>query len=332
MSTQLWSTIVVYDVAPYFGLRPGSAVRACPHNPARVRLDSPQTSLSGAAPAPAIATPARVTLRALASIAECRMCVALQQEIWGSDYGELVPASVLRVAAHVGGMAAGAFTDGDELVGFVFGITGLRNGAIVHWSHALGVRESARNAGVGRLLKQFQRAELARRGIATILWTFDPLMAKNAHLNLNRLGVRVLEYVRDMYGATRSPLHHGLATDRLLVEWPTTPDPMTSAGAAHASAAATTNGGSPLLTAEPRTGDVLHAIESNERPPVLRIEVPADVRALLSLDPGVGAAWQAALRRHLEWALGSGYAVLALHRDAASGRAFYELARAPSAF
>ena len=47
-------------------------------------------------------------------------------------------------------------------------------------------------------------------------WSFDPLIDKNAHFNLNRLGARVVRYVRDMYGTTESPLHHGLATDRLV--------------------------------------------------------------------------------------------------------------------
>jgi len=99
----------------------------------------------------------------------------------------------------------------------------VKNNEVVHWSHALGVRESARNLGIGRQLKDYQRAELARLGIRSMYWTFDPLIAKNAHFNLNRLGARVVEYVPDMYGTTKSPLHHGLATDRFVVVCSTTP-------------------------------------------------------------------------------------------------------------
>ena len=99
----------------------------------------------------------------------------------------------------------------------------MRDGKPIHWSHMLGVREDVRGMGVGRHLKEMQRAELARRGITRVLWTFDPLQARNAHLNFNRLGVRLIDYVENMYGITASPLHHGLATDRLVVMLPTTP-------------------------------------------------------------------------------------------------------------
>lgn len=280
--------------------------------------------MPGAPPAPAPPTRAEVTVRALDSFAEYQACVALQTEIWGPGQGETVPVSLLRAAAHVGGIVAGAFTPAGELVGFVFGITGLRHGTVVHWSHALGVLEAARNAGIGRRLKEYQRAELARRGIGTMCWTFDPLVAKNAHLNLNRLGARVVEYVRDMYGTTSSPLHHGLATDRLLVEWPTSGEARRRES--HAARAAAT-GRAPLLSRAPRIGDVSFSTDSAERPPVLWIEVPEDIQATAARDPAAAAAWQAATRRHFEWTLGHDYVVTALHRDTAHGRAFYVLER-----
>ncbi|HEV2039984.1 MAG TPA: hypothetical protein VGT81_08050, partial [Casimicrobiaceae bacterium] len=164
-----------------------------------------------------------VRIRPLASHEEYDSCVALQREVWGSEYDEAVPASLLQVVPYVGGLVLGAFSGDRELLGFVFGLTGVKNEEIVHWSHALGVREGARNLGIGRLLKDYQRAELARLGIRSMYWTFDPLIAKNAHFNLNRLGARVVEYVPDMYGTTKSPLHHGLATDRFVVVCSTTP-------------------------------------------------------------------------------------------------------------
>jgi len=52
-----------------------------------------------------------------------------------------------------------------------------------------------------------------------IEWTFDPLQTKNAYFNFCRLGVIARRYLLDLYGATSSPLHAGLPTDRLLVEW-----------------------------------------------------------------------------------------------------------------
>ena len=51
------------------------------------------------------------------------------------------------------------------MLGFVFGVNGVRNGELVHWSHMLGVREAARNLGLGRMLKEYQRATLRELGV-----------------------------------------------------------------------------------------------------------------------------------------------------------------------
>lgn len=254
-------------------------------------------------------------IRPVASIAEYAACVALQQDVWGAGF-DSVPASMLQVATYVGGLCLGAFAPDGELHGFVFGLAGTMDGKPTHWSHLLGVRESARNLGVGRLLKEHQRRVLASRGIPEMCWTFDPLIAKNAHLNLNVLGARVVRYVPDMYGTTESPLHHGLATDRLLVSLVTAPE-ATRPRTADASAA-------PLLTPSPQPGDVVVDI-ARDRPPVLRIEVPTDFRQVLGRSPATAREWHAAVRRHFTWALDGGYTVTGLHRDPVSSRSFYTL-------
>lgn len=142
----------------------------------------------------------------------------LQKETWGEHFTEIVPATVLRIAQMTGGIAAGAFED-DQLVGFVFGVTGLYDGRLAHWSDMLAVRASYRNRGIGEKLKQYQRDAMLGRGIDRIYWTFDPLDAKNAHINFNRLGIHARQYVVDMYGQTDSPLHKGIGTDRLIAIW-----------------------------------------------------------------------------------------------------------------
>jgi chorismate synthase len=267
---------------------------------------------------PAADAPA-IDVRPVASIAEYHACVALQEEVWGTAF-DSVPASMLQVATYVGGLCLGAFAADGELLGFVFGLAGTLDGQPTHWSHLLGVRESARNHGVGRLLKEHQRDVLASRGVPEMCWTFDPLIARNAHLNLNLLGARVVRYVPDMYGTTESPLHHGLATDRLLVACATTPRHTERPAVAHVSAAA------PVLTPAPQPGDDL--IEpGDERPPSLRIEVPSDFAQLIARAPATASAWHAALRRHFTWALGDGYAVTGLHRDPRTSRTYYTLAR-----
>jgi predicted GNAT superfamily acetyltransferase len=168
-----------------------------------------------------------ITIRELASDADYAACVAMQKETWGQTFTESVPATMLRIAQKLGGVAAGAFDDG-ELVGFVFGLTGLKDGAVVHWSDMLAVRASHRNRGVGEQLKRYQRTRVLGAGVHRMFWTFDPLDAKNAHINFNRLGVYAREYVLDMYGQTASPLH-AFGTDRLIVTWDLTNEPGTKA-------------------------------------------------------------------------------------------------------
>jgi predicted GNAT superfamily acetyltransferase len=122
------------------------------------------------------------------------------------------------VAEHTGGQVLGAF-DGEQLVGFTLSMPGLRNGAPYLHSHMTGVEANYRDRGVGRMLKLFQRDEALSRDIRLIEWTFDPLEMRNAHFNLNRLGAIARRYMPNLYGITTSPLHRGLATDRLVAEW-----------------------------------------------------------------------------------------------------------------
>ncbi len=145
-------------------------------------------------------------------------CVDLQRDTWGQAFSEVVPVSMMQITAKMGGVATGAFGPAGELLGLVYGMTGLRRGELAHWSHMLAVRPEARNQGIGKRLKFAQRDELRAAGVVTMYWTFDPLVARNAHLNLNLLGAAVDEFVPDMYGVSDSELHQ-LGTDRFIVRW-----------------------------------------------------------------------------------------------------------------
>ena len=261
-------------------------------------------------------THAGVTYRPFSTADDAAACFDLQGQIWGSTF-DRVPASLLRVATGIGGLAIGAFDSTGALVGFVFSLSGMRKGTPIHWSHMLGVREDVRGTGVGRRLKEMQRSALARRGISHVLWTFDPLQARNAHLNFNRLGVRLIDYVENMYGITASPLHHGLATDRLVVELPTSGEP-------EPRAAVTMNGGTPVLTPFPRSGDVTIDLEDAAAPALL-IEIPTDLQQVIAATPEVAGTWRLSTRANFLRAIQRGYDVVGLRRDLTMGRAFYTL-------
>ena len=258
-----------------------------------------------------------VTLRPLGLAEEFRACVALQESTWGQD-GETVPVSLLVSATHVGGLVLGAYDAGETLLGFVFGLAGADARGALHWSHMLAVRADVRGAGIGRALKERQRAELALQGVDRIAWTFDPLQSRNAHLNINRLGARVVEYVDDMYGVTRSPLHLGMATDRLVV--------MTGPGAISAPVQAVIHAdGLPVLTLSEHTG----APVAEPRPAALLVEVPWEIQEIVASDAALAVRWRNSTRRHFHFALEHGYGVSGFVRDRAALRAYYHFTRTP---
>ena len=246
----------------------------------------------------------QIEIRPLSTPRELDLCVALQRATWGEDFSDVVPASILNVSQRIGGVALGAFDEQGTLLGFVFGLTGIERGRVVHWSDMLAVHPDARNLGLGRRLKEHQRQVVRELGASVIYWTFDPLVARNAHLNFNRLGVRLAEYVEDMYGITDSELHGGIATDRLIVAWPTDDreieDRLLEAERALASVDCRQG---PIMT-----GDWMDQVRgASILPHCIRIEIPADGERLLLNEPSTADHWRRDVRASFNWALAEGY-------------------------
>lgn len=258
-------------------------------------------------------------LRPFESWEEYRDCEELQRTIWGEEFAEIAPAGLMKVTRQVGGVASGAFDDGGRLVGFVYGITGMADdGRPLHWSHMLGVAPDARDRGLGLRLKEHQRALLLERGVEEARWTFDPLVARNAHFNLNRLGVEVLDYRSDMYGSSQSKLHRGLGTDRFVVAWdlashePPAARERGGAGLGRSSDApprSAREASEELDTSSPGAPAAPDRSAAGEAPPVVRIEVPADVFSVRERDPDAAADWRRRTRRAFLSRLEAGYRV-----------------------
>jgi predicted GNAT superfamily acetyltransferase len=237
-------------------------------------------------------------IRALASHDERADAVRLQEETWGAGFSEKVPAAMLLVAEKTGGVAAGAFAPSGRLLGLIFGVTGVRDGVIVHWSDILAVRAEAQGRKLGEALKRYQRDRCRAIGVERMYWTYDPFVARNAHINLNVLGARVDEFVVDMYGtATNSPVHGSLGTDRFVAVWPVAGEP--------APMPATIPGDAPVVA----SGTVAPGSLPDSRSVV--VKVPCDYSALLAGDVSIARAWRLAARRAFSHYLGRGYRVSA---------------------
>jgi predicted GNAT superfamily acetyltransferase len=315
---------------------------------------------------PPAAAAAGVTLRPLASHDDYHACYELQLATWGRDFQEGVPPSVLKISQRVGGIAAGAFAASGELLGYVYGLTGVRppgvrrpaaatvparGGAparpeLLHWSHMLAVAPEARDLGLGTRLKLYQRELLLPLGVETVEWTYDPLEARNAHLNLNRLGADVVEYVEDMYkGEMGSELARGIGTDRFIVAWKIAGERVRDVlerlrpeDGASAVAAGGGRGGiaapperfldAPAIEPAPagEAGDAGAAGAADE--PHLpaarrvRIEIPAHVQDFKDREPARALAWRFGMRHAFQAYLARGYRVTAFWRDPA-GRCWY---------
>ena len=261
-----------------------------------------------------------IVIRNFESHADYDACLTLQRATWGDDFRDLVAPAMLMIATKVGGLAAGAFEKDGSLAAFVFGLTGQRDGRPVHWSHMLAVRDDLRDQGIGRRLKLYQRDRLLEIGVERVFWTFDPLVARNAHLNLNRLGTQVNEYVQDMYGDPMGKTETVIGTDRLVVSWDIAaerrfpkPSPQSLSG--------------PIVTA-----DVAQRGSSAPSPGLpdvdeVRVEIPQDIQSLKDQSPDAAWAWRVTTRRALVHYLARRYSVRGLAKDADAGRYFYAMHR-----
>lgn len=279
-------------------------------------------------------------IRDLTRLEDCAAVVRVQETVWGRE-SDVVPASLLSVSAKRGGILLGAFEGADSpdaMIGFVWSLAGLRDGAPVQWSHMLGVLPAARERGVGIALKLAQRERALAQDVDLIEWTFDPLQARNAHLNFSRLGCVVSTYVENAYGSLEGPLFSGTPTDRLIAEWWIRRPHVERRVAAEREAAA----GRRAFTA--RAADVAEAralivtrdagrwpAPDDVREPGeerrLVIPVPAAFSDLQASDQALALEWRLAVRRAFTSAFADGYRAVDFFFDRQTGSGRYLLAR-----
>jgi len=259
----------------------------------------------------------RIEIRPFESIDEFQQCVEFQAHTWGGHFTERVPIAILKVSQRLGGISSGAYDTKGQLVGFIFGMTGVQNGEVVHWSDMLAVKPDLRNSGLGVRLKDYQRKALLTKGIRKMHWTFDPLESKNAYLNLNKLGATSKEYIRDIYGQTDSPLHSGIGTDRLVTTWildsPRTIERIQGEG--HNSEAAQKVRHLSVFEVEKKHG-LIRPMQPNLNlaVPAVSIPIPLSIQSLKKESLELAVEWRVAVRNALITYIKEGYEVTDLLR------------------
>ncbi len=270
-----------------------------------------------------------VEIRDFEKPSDYEACARLQVEIWGFSAADAVPPLHLIAMHHYGGILIGAF-ESDRMVGFVCGFSGWDRGRVFHHSHMLGVLADHRGSGLGEALKWAQRERVLAQGIELVNWTFDPLQAVNANLNVNRLAALVAKYRVNIYGESKSKLHAGLPTDRFEAEWLLSSERVTRAlrgelpgwplweHLPRANATSTTKSGF-RVSAEADVGIDEDAILA---------EIPETINRIMAEDMDLALDWRLKIRALFGAYFERGYVVKGFHRSEAG--AFYRLEREES--
>ena len=254
-------------------------------------------------------TAVNYSIRALEKSEDYQQCVALQGATWGENFSERIAASTIKLIQRLGGVAGGAFAPDGQMLGFVFGMTGVQNGTVVHWSDMLAVRKDMRDQGIGEALKRYQRSELLRMGIGVVMWTFVPLESRNAHFNFARLGTISREYARNLYETSDSHLHAGIGTDRLILSWLIDSQRVAERMSGSVSTDQWHNvpicnpvvsSRGPLVSSPPRLG--LDA-------PAIRVAIPPNIQQLKAHDMQLASAWRQHTRDAFEHYMAREYVV-----------------------
>jgi predicted GNAT superfamily acetyltransferase len=259
------------------------------------------------------------TIRMLETPEDMSAVEALQRLVWPGSETEIVPTHMLITAVHNGGIVLGAFIN-EELAGFVFGFPGLDmlpdGPHPKHCSHMMGVHPQWRDSGLGFALKRAQWQTVRHQGLDHITWTYDPLLSRNAYLNIAKLGAICNTYRRSEYGDLRDGLNAGLPTDRFQVDWWLNTHRVQQRLSrrargmlklAHFTKAKT----QPLYTPQTDSDGLLRVPERFSSPgtPLLLAEIPSDFTSTKSSDLSLARDWRFFIREVFETIFAEGYFV-----------------------
>ncbi len=220
-----------------------------------------------------------IKIRPLITIEDQDLGRAVFDHTWAKDAGTEITPNLLQAMVHSGAYLSGAFI-GSDCVGAAFAFPATTGGLHIH-SHMTAVMENHRDKGIGFLLKIDQWHWAKKNNYKEITWTFDPLVKRNAKLNLLKLGADVSAYYLNFYGDMPDALNAGDESDRLLASWKV-------------------EGGAPMSRQE------IISVESTD----ILIEIPEDIVAIRESDLAENLRWRHKVREQFTEALDKGGQVI----------------------
>jgi predicted GNAT superfamily acetyltransferase len=184
---------------------------------------------------------------------------------WAMDAGTEITPNLLQAMVHSGAYLSGAFIE-DKIVGAAFAFPATNSGLHLH-SHMTAVLDECRDKGVGYALKIDQWNWAKKNNFSHLTWTFDPLVRRNAKLNIVKLGVDISAYYPNFYGHMPDALNAGDESDRLMVLWSTVID-------------------------APKTRELI----IHPKPDDILIEIPEDIVAIRTKDQSESMKWRRQVR------------------------------------
>jgi predicted GNAT superfamily acetyltransferase len=206
-----------------------------------------------------------IQVRELDGLQEQDSCRKIFDITWSMNTGTEISPNLLQAMVHSGSYLSGAFIE-HLMVGAAIAFPATNNGLHLH-SHMTAVLPEFRDKGVGYALKIDQWSWAKKKNYSYLSWTFDPLVRRNAKLNIAKLGVDISDYFPNFYGDMPDALNAGDESDRLMVSWRTDVD---------------TPKARDLIT-NPEPGDIL-------------IEIPEDIVAIRSKNQSESMKWRRQVR------------------------------------
>ena len=165
----------------------------------------------------------QVEIRIAHTATDAALISDLFDKVW--DVKSMVSPEIMTASLHNGGYGSVVYIRVGEhraVVGAAFALVGKALpgciGPNLH-SHATGVLPEFVGMGIGEKIKRHQWHWAKENGFDTITWTFDPLVRRNAHFNLVKLGASVIGYHQNFYGELDDGINAGEQSDRVLVRW-----------------------------------------------------------------------------------------------------------------